>query len=587
MMTDSTERRYGDNDSTATSATAAENTPLLRSETPSTIAARDVSSASERQASDNPGRQLGPGRVACIVLSMWALIFLQASNMSGISTTQSTIAADLDAYESAMWFTSAYMISMSSVAPLAGRLAMIFSAPTMVLLSAGCFSVGALVTALAPTFAVFILGRVVLGVGSGGIMTLCMILVIDLTSKQRRGLWIGLTNAGFTFGVSAGAVVFGALLPVLGWRLLLGLQAPLSAVAGLAVSLSIPSTGAHETHKHKTTLQKLAGVDYAGAAALATTIALFLYSLSTPAVSLLPLLLSLLSLLLFLLIESRLALDPVIPTSLLRSRGVLLSCLAQLGFMASRWTVLFYSPIFVLAVRGLSPAVAGTVLIPTNLGFGLGGLLVGALHIRRAGSFWLPALLALAGFAASLLALGFVSDARAAPAAYVAVVLANGLFTGAALNYTLAHLLHVAAPEMHFIATGLLSTFRGFAGSFGTAIGGGVFARTLKDALAEGFARLDRGGGAGNKARERLVSVLIGSPAAVWQDGVLSEAERAVAVGGYERALAVLYRAAAALCVLVVVMQAGTGWAAPAGEKVDEDGCDEGLVGERDRGAEA
>jgi MFS family permease len=126
---------------------------------------------------------------------MWVLIFLQASNMSGMTTTQSTIAADLDAYESAMWFTSAYMISLSSVSPLAGRLAMIFSPATMVLLSSAFFTLGALATAVAPTFAVFIFGRVLLGIGSGGIMTLCMILVIQLTSKKRRGLWIGLTNA--------------------------------------------------------------------------------------------------------------------------------------------------------------------------------------------------------------------------------------------------------------------------------------------------------------------------------------------------------------------------------------------------------
>lgn len=115
--------------------------------------------------------------------------------MSGMSTTQSTIAADLDSYESAMWFTSSYMISLSSVAPLAGRLAMIFSSPTMILLSSSCFAVGAVITALAPNFTVFIVGRVMLGIGSGGIMTLCLILVIQLTSKKRRGLWIGLTNA--------------------------------------------------------------------------------------------------------------------------------------------------------------------------------------------------------------------------------------------------------------------------------------------------------------------------------------------------------------------------------------------------------
>jgi len=115
--------------------------------------------------------------------------------MSGMTTTQSTIAADLDAYDEAMWFTSAYMIAISSVSPLAGRLAMVFSPALMVSLSSVFFAVGALVTAVAPTAAVFIFGRALLGIGSGGVMTLCMILVIQLTSKKRRGLWIGLTNA--------------------------------------------------------------------------------------------------------------------------------------------------------------------------------------------------------------------------------------------------------------------------------------------------------------------------------------------------------------------------------------------------------
>ncbi|GAB1315132.1 hypothetical protein MFIFM68171_05342 [Madurella fahalii] len=574
-MADIERRRQGDTDSSAASTTAAEDTPLLHSETASSLTARDASPGAGPKPADASGQPLGWKRATCIVLSMWVLIFLQASNMSGISTTQSTIAADLDAYESAMWFTSAYMISVSSVAPLAGRLAMIFSPATMVLLSSTCFSVGAVITAVAPTFAVFILGRVLLGIGSGGIMTLCMILVISLTSKKRRGLWIGLTNAGFTIGVSAGAVVFGALLPVLGWRLLFGAQAPMAALAGLGVSLSIPTMATHENFKNKTTLQKLAGVDYAGAATLTMTIVLFLYGLSGT-IQPLPIGLSLVTLAIFLTVES-FARDPVIPIPVLKSRGVLLSCISQLGFMASRWTVLFYAPIFVLAVRGLSPAIAGSVLIPTNLGFGLGGLIVGAIHIRRAGSFWLPALLTLLFFAVTLFALAFVSNAAASTGLYIAVVFLNGLCTGAALNYTLAHLLHLSHPDMHFITTGLLSTFRGFAGSFGTAIGGGIFTRTLRDALTEGFRRLDGGEGL-DKAREKLISVLIGSPAAVFQDGVLNGPERQVAVLGYERALEVLYKSATAVCILVVLLQAGTGWTAPANEREDDDEFEEAIA---------
>ncbi|SPQ20956.1 a3cd8e07-eb26-4bbc-94d6-23fef38e34f5 [Thermothielavioides terrestris] len=584
MTTDPEPRRPAGTDSWDTSTAASEETPLLRSDTSSSQTARDVSPASQRPpGGDGAAEQpLGWKRTACIVLSMWALIFLQASNMSGISTTQSNIAADLDAYESAMWFTSAYMISVSSVAPLAGRLSMIFSPATMILLASNCFALGAAVTAVAPTFAVFILGRVLLGIGSGGIMTLCMILVIQLTSNKRRGLWIGLTNAGFTIGVSSGAVVFGALLPVLGWRLLFAAQAPLALFAGLAVSLSIPPFAANGSVKDKTTLQKLAGLDYAGAAALTTTIVLFLYGLSGT-IQPVPILLSFVTLAVFLAVETR-ASDPVIPLSVLKSRGVLLSCFSQLGFMAARWTVLFYAPIFVLAVRGLSPAVSGSVLIPTNAGFGLGGLIVGALHIRHAGSFWLPALASLSLFSAALFVLAFVSNAAASAGVYVAVVFLNGLCTGAALNYTLAHLLHLSSPDVHFIVTGLLSTFRGFAGSFGTAIGGGVFTRTLRGALTEGFRRLD-GGGELDKAREKLISVLIGSPAAVWKEGVLSAPERAVAVFGYERALEILYKSAAAACVLVLVMQAGTGWTGPA-EQEEDDEFGEALA-EGDRTMEA
>lgn len=305
------------------------------------------------------------------------------------------------------------------------------------------------------------------------------------------------------------------------------------------------------------------------------TIVLFLYGLSG-AIQPLPIALSLVTLAIFLTVES-FARDPVIPLPVLKSRGVLLSCIAQLGFMASRWTVLFYAPIFVLAVRGLSPAVAGSVLIPTNLGFGLGGLIVGAVHIRRAGSFWFPALVSLSLFSVSLFALAFVSNAAVSAGLYVATVFINGLCTGAALNYTLAHLLHLSHPDMHFIATGLLSTFRGFAGSFGTAIGGGVFARTLRDALAEGFTRLDGGEGL-SRAREKLISVLIGSPAAVFQDGVLSGPERQVAVLGYERALEVLYKSAAAACILMVLLQAGTGWTAPASGKEDDDDLEEAIA---------
>ena len=282
-----------------------------------------------------------------------------------------------------------------------------------------------------------------------------------------------------------------------------------------------------------------------------------------------PIALSLPLLILFVVNEYFLASDPLIPLKVLSNRGVLLSCLAQLGLMASRWTVLFYAPIFVLAVRGLSPAVAGSVLIPTNLGFGSGGLLVGWLHVRRAGSFWLPCLVSIFLFGVALFGLSFTSNASTPAWTYVVTVFLNGFCTGAALNYTLAHLLHLSAPETHFIATSLLATFRGFAGSFGTAIGGGIFMRTLRDSLTKGFEALD-GSDELSPGRATLISRLIGSPALVF-NGDLNAAEKVVAIQGYEVALRVMYQAAVCLVVIVVFVQAGTGWSAPATEEEEEE----------------
>jgi len=282
----------------------------------------------------------------------------------------------------------------------------------------------------------------------------------------------------------------------------------------------------------------------------------------------LPIILSIPTFAIFLLIE-RLALihgrDPIIPLTVLRSRPILFSCFAQLFFMACRWTVLYYAPIFFLAVRGASPALAGSILIPTNLGFGVGGLLAGWLHIRRSGSYWLACLASMSLFTVAIAAVAAQSTESSPLALYVATVFVNGLATGAATTYTMAHLLHLASPSTHYIVTGLLTTFRGFAGSFGTAIGGGIFVRSLRAALTDGFARLE-GSTHLSKARQKLITVLIGSPATVYmtkpEDGsfFLSVSERLVALRAYESSLRTLYLSATVLCLLVIALQAGTGW---------------------------
>ena len=498
--------------------------------------------------------------VICTV-ALGSLIFLQATNISLITTTQSAIAGDLDAFDKTSWFTSAYLIAMSALSPLNGKLSSVFSPRVCIFVSTIVLAAGAVLCSLANTFETFVAGRVITGMGASGIFTISIVIVLELTGSKRRGIGIGLLNSGYTFGVAVGATAAGALLPVVGWRALFWAQAPISIVGGTVLLFAIPhdfTAGKKDTSGHST-LKRLANLDYIGAVTLTASIVLFLYALSSPhQIPMTPIILSIVVLVTFILNETSLAKDPIIPMSLLRSRGLLLTCLSTVGYMMARWSVLFYSPTYAIAVRQWSPTAGGATLIPTNTGFAVGGLLVGWLHIRRQGSFYIPCLVVYSLFPFTLVALAFLSTEHSSPTLYVLSIFACGAVTGAALNYTLAHLLHMTPKSTHYIATSLVATFRGFAGSFGSAIGGGLFTRTLRTSLTDNFAK------EGLSHKETLVRQLLGSPAMVRQ---LEGVDKEVAIKGYEDALRVLFLAGAGLAVLMVFVQAGTGWRKPNDEE--------------------
>ncbi|KAL5439698.1 hypothetical protein PMIN07_004904 [Paraphaeosphaeria minitans] len=532
--------------------TPEEQAPLLRDEN------APPSSSGENRLGDDETPILSTLRGAVICSSIGLMIFLQGANISILTTTQSAIAADLDAFEEATWFTSSYLIAMSAFAPLMGRLSQVFSPRLCMFFSTVLICLGSLITSLANSFSWFLVGRSLTGAGGAGILIVATILVIQVVSPKRRGLFIGLANTSMTVGLSLGAVIAGATEPKIGWKPLFGIQAPISILAGFGILFGLPSgyKAKNSDFEPRSLNEKLARIDYLGALLLIAGIILFLLGLSGPRILATPLVLSVFVFAAFVLNEIYGAKDPVIPIMVLRSRGTLLICFATVGIMMARWVVLFYTVVYAIAVRGWAPAVAGTILIPTNAGFAAGGLLAGIFHIRRNGSFYMHTLVANMLFPATLIVLAFISTPHSSPALYVLMVFCNGALAGAGLNYTLVHLLHLTLPEVHPIVLSLLATFRGFSGSFGSAIGGGIFERVLRTSLVEGFSRAGVEDGTG------LIRRLLGSPALV---ATLEGQRKEIAVNAYREGIKTLFLCGTGLAVLMTLVQAGSGWKAPMG----------------------
>ncbi len=113
---------------------------------------------------------------------------------------------------------SAGFVGMFLGAAISGRLAdrygrrLIFQA-TLIL-----FSVGAVLSAIAPTFETLLLARVVAGLGLGGELPVVATLVSEFSPRAQRGRMIVLLESFWAYGTLAAGLVALFVLPQFGWR---------------------------------------------------------------------------------------------------------------------------------------------------------------------------------------------------------------------------------------------------------------------------------------------------------------------------------------------------------------------------------
>ena len=101
--------------------------------------------------------------------------------------------------------------------PLVARLSDTFSSRSLMLVSSVILSIGAVMAGAATSVPTFLTGRVVQGIGAGGLASTAQVMVVKLSTLKRRGFLLGALNAGYTAGVSLGGVIGGAALQHSSW----------------------------------------------------------------------------------------------------------------------------------------------------------------------------------------------------------------------------------------------------------------------------------------------------------------------------------------------------------------------------------
>ncbi len=116
------------------------------------------------------------------------------------------------------WLILAYYLPVVVLMPLYGRLGDGLGKPRMFIVSLTFFSVGVVISLVAPSLGVLIVGRIIQGVGGAGVYPLCMSLIAERFPARERAKAFGLWNAvGPAMGV-VGPLMAGFLVEHFGWR---------------------------------------------------------------------------------------------------------------------------------------------------------------------------------------------------------------------------------------------------------------------------------------------------------------------------------------------------------------------------------
>jgi MFS family permease len=316
------------------------------------------------------------GRLVLIMSTAWFGVFLGALDSTIIATLSGPISSEFDSLSLLSWLATAYLISNAACQPIAGRLTDIFGRRLGLMLSNVLFAIGNLVCGLATNHYAMIVGRVIAGIGGGGMISIATFLTSDLTPLRKRGIMQGIANLWFGAGAMLGAVIGGLFhdRTEFGWRLAFLVQVPpaLLLIPTIGLLVKVPAKKSEKTY--------LARIDFLGVFLTSSFLILLLLGLNTggntvPWTHPLPLTtipLSILCFAGFIWWESKVK-QPIIPVGLLRDRTILSACAASLFISMLLMATTFYVPLY-LQVLGDSTTTAGLKFLPSPLGGSIGAL---------------------------------------------------------------------------------------------------------------------------------------------------------------------------------------------------------------------
>jgi MFS family permease len=176
-------------------------------------------------------RTIDPAARRDIIVGVLLAMFLAALDQTIVAPALPTIGSALGNAEYLSWIVTAYLLTATAVTPLYGKLADIKGRRPVIFGAIGIFVAGSIISALARSMFVLVIGRAIQGIGGGGLGALAMTVIGDIVAPRERGQYQGYISGMWGIASLAGPIVGGFLAHKLHWSMIFWINLPLAAIA--------------------------------------------------------------------------------------------------------------------------------------------------------------------------------------------------------------------------------------------------------------------------------------------------------------------------------------------------------------------
>ncbi|NKY59145.1 MDR family MFS transporter [Nocardia flavorosea] len=420
-----------------------------------------------------------PAVIRLLVIATFVVILNETIMINAIPRLMN----DLEVTErAAQWVSTAFMLTMAAVIPVTGWFLQRVTTRRAYAMAMGIFLAGTVLSAVAPSFAVLLVGRIVQAGGTAVMMPLLMTTLMTVVPERDRGRVMGNVTLAISVAPAMGPVISGLVLQVASWRWLFLLVLPIAGVVTWFGLRSLENVGEPET----------GSIDWFSVAFAALGFGSLVYGLSqfeagsvtTPA-----LITGAGIVLIGLFVARQLWLQrtgtPLLDLRVLRAapyaKGLVLMAVAFLAMLGSMMLL----PLYLQNLRELSPLLTGLLVMPGGLAMGLLGPVIGRMFDRFGGR-----ILVIPGAVAITAALaGFTQISISTPYWQLLglhILLMIGLAAAFTPVFTLA--LGALPEDLYSHGSSMLGTLQQVAAALGTALVVTVMATragTLEDGGAD------------------------------------------------------------------------------------------------------